>query len=94
MILTPSGLIAVDAKMILDDNAAFRQPLTQDLLEKKLSKFEKLAREGGFSFVKLDGDIGILANGAGLTMALLDVLSQLGLKPANFLVYRSPNPSN
>ena len=53
--------------------------------EKKLNELEKLAKQAGFSFVELAGDIGILANGAGLTMALLDVLSELGLKPANFL---------
>ena len=85
LVLTPSGLIAVDGKMILDDDAAFRQPLIQEFEEKKLSDLEKLAKKAGFSFVELDGDIGILANGAGLTMALLDVLSQIGLSPANFL---------
>jgi len=85
LVMTDSELIAVDAKMILDENAAFRKSLTQRFLENKLTKYEKLARDAGFSFVKLDGKIGILANGAGLTMALLDVLSQLGLKPANFL---------
>lgn len=85
LVLTPKGLIAVDGKMILDDNAAFRQPIIQNYLDKKLSDFEKIAVEAGFSFVELDGDIGILANGAGLTMALLDVLSQFDLKPANFL---------
>lgn len=85
LVLTPSGLIAVDGKMILDDDSAFRQPLIKDLQSKKLSELEKLAKEAGFSFVELAGNIGILANGAGLTMALLDVLSELGLKPANFL---------
>jgi len=85
LVMTPSGLIAVDGKMILDDDAAFRQPIVQNLQEKKLSELEKLAKEGGFSFVELSGDIGILANGAGLTMALLDVLSELSLQPANFL---------
>ena len=85
LVRTPSGLIAVDGKMILDDNAAFRQPVVQNLQEKKLSEQEKLAKDAGFSFVELSGDIGILANGAGLTMALLDVLSELGLQPANFL---------
>ena len=85
LVMTPSGLIAVDGKMILDDDAAFRQPIVQNLQEKKLSKLEKQAKDAGFSFVELSGDIGILANGAGLTMALLDVLSELGLQPANFL---------
>lgn len=85
LVLTPSGLVAVDGKMILDDDTAFRQPIVQELQNKKLSQLEKLAKEAGFSFVELSGEIGILANGAGLTMALLDVLSELGLNPANFL---------
>ncbi|KKN13053.1 hypothetical protein LCGC14_1010230 [marine sediment metagenome] len=85
LVLTPSGLVAIDGKMILDDDTAFRQPVVQELQNKKLSRLEKLAKEEGFSFVKLEGEIGILANGAGLTMALLDVLSELRLKPANFL---------
>ena len=85
LVLTPSGIVAVDGKMILDDDAAFRQPIVQKLQQKKLTALEKLSKQAGFSFVKLSGDIGILANGAGLTMALLDVLSELGLQPANFL---------
>jgi succinyl-CoA synthetase beta subunit len=85
LVKTPSGLIAVDGKMILDDDTAFRQPVVRDFQSKKLSELEKAAVKGGFSFVELEGDIGILANGAGLTMALLDVLSELDLKPANFL---------
>jgi len=85
LVMTPSGLIAVDGKMILDDDAGFRQPIVQILQEKKLSELEKVAKEAGFSFVELSGEIGILANGAGLTMALLDVLSEIGLHPANFL---------
>jgi succinyl-CoA synthetase beta subunit len=85
LVLTPSGLVAVDGKMILDDDSAFRQQIVKKLQAKKLSELEKLAKEAGFSFVELDGEIGILANGAGLTMALLDILSNLGLKPANFL---------
>lgn len=85
LVLTRSGLIAVDGKMILDDNAAYRQPLTQKLIEKKSTEFEKKAKKFGFSFIGLDGNIGIIANGAGLTIALLDILSQNGLKPANFL---------
>ncbi|MFX1457652.1 MAG: succinate--CoA ligase subunit beta [Promethearchaeota archaeon] len=85
LVLTPSGLVAVDGKMILDDDSAYRQPIVQELQNKKLSELEKLAKKAGFSFVELSGDIGILANGAGLTMALLDVLSELELQPANFL---------
>ncbi|MHA2293101.1 MAG: ADP-forming succinate--CoA ligase subunit beta [Candidatus Hodarchaeales archaeon] len=85
LVLTPSGLVAVDGKMTLDDNAAFRQELVVELRKRKLSELEKTAQRVGFSFVELDGDIGILANGAGLTMALLDVLAQHGLAGMNFL---------
>jgi succinyl-CoA synthetase beta subunit len=85
LVLTLNGLIAVDGKMILDDDAAFRQPVVERFLKKKSSSLEKIAEEAGFSFVELEGDVGILANGAGLTMALIDVLSNIGLKPANFL---------
>jgi succinyl-CoA synthetase beta subunit len=85
LVLTHSGIIAIDGKMVLDENAAYRQPIIQELFEKKQTELEKIAKDAGFSFVELDGNIGILANGAGLTMALIDVLSQLGLKPANFL---------
>ena len=63
----------------------FEDKTIQNLLEKKLSELEKLAKDAGFSFVELSGDIGILANGAGLTMAIIDVLSQFGLESANFL---------
>ncbi len=85
LVLTPSGLVAVDGKMTLDDNAAFRQDLVVELRKRKLSELEKTAQRVGFSFVELDGNIGILANGAGLTMALLDVLAQHGLAGMNFL---------
>ena len=85
LVLTPEGLIAVDGKMMLDDNAAFRQQIVKDLQERKLTDLEKTAQRVGFSFVELDGEIGILANGAGLTMALLDVLAQHGLSGMNFL---------
>jgi len=85
LVKTPLELIAVDGKMILDDNAEFRQPLTKKYMEKKTTELEKIARKFGFSFVELQGNIGILANGAGLTIALLDILAQNNLKPANFL---------
>jgi succinyl-CoA synthetase beta subunit len=85
LVLTPTGIFAVDGKMILDDNAVFRQETVQELQKKKLTHLEKTAKKFGFSFVELDGEIGILANGAGLTMALLDVLAQHGLAGMNFL---------
>ena len=85
LVLTPEGLKAVDGKMMLDDNAVFRSETVQTLQEKKLTDLEKTAKKFGFSFVELEGEVGILANGAGLTMALLDVLAQHGLAGMNFL---------
>lgn len=78
-------VIALDAKMILDDNASYRQPKIKELSDKKMTDREKEASEAGFAFVPLEGNIGIMANGAGLTLALLDTLTDQGLKPANFL---------
>jgi len=78
-------LLAVDGKVILDDNAEFRSDLIKQLKPSKFTELELKAGEAGFSYVQLNGDIGILANGAGLTMALIDLLSEKGLKPANFL---------
>jgi succinyl-CoA synthetase beta subunit len=85
LVLTPEGLVAVDGKMMLDDNAFFRQETIQELQKRKLTDLEKKAKQFGFSFVELDGKVGILANGAGLTMALLDVLAQHELAGMNFL---------
>lgn len=83
--VTDKGVMALDAKMILDDNASFRNKIISDLRAVKLSELEKIAEKANFSFVELDGDIAIMANGAGLTLALLDQLSAEGIKPANFL---------
>lgn len=85
LVLTPSGLIAVDGKMEIDDNAVFRHQFLQELQAKKYSEFEKYAKNNNLFFVKLDGEVGILGNGAGLTLELVDILSELGIKPANFL---------
>jgi len=82
LVITPDGVYAADAKIILDDNALYRQDITQN---RDLSRLEQEAEEYGFSFVELDGDIGVIGNGAGLTMATLDLVHQSGGKPANFL---------
>jgi succinyl-CoA synthetase beta subunit len=77
---------ALDAKVTLDDNALYRHPLNNEL--RNLSgedPQEQMARERGLTYVKLDGDIGILGNGAGLVMSTLDVVAQAGGAPANFL---------
>jgi succinyl-CoA synthetase beta subunit len=87
LIVTPERqLRALDAKVTLDDNAMFRHPENATL--RNLSgedPQERMAKERGLTYVKLDGDIGILGNGAGLVMSTLDVVAQVGGSPANFL---------
>jgi succinyl-CoA synthetase beta subunit len=77
---------ALDAKVTLDDNALFRHPDNAELRNiSDEDPQEQMAKERGLTYVKLDGDIGILGNGAGLVMSTLDVVAQAGGKPANFL---------
>jgi succinyl-CoA synthetase beta subunit len=86
LIVTPEGEVrALDSKLTVDDNALFRHPDLAELLELASSDpQERLAREKGVTYVKLDGEIGILGNGAGLVMSTLDVIDQAGGRPANF----------
>jgi len=86
LVITPDGLLAVDGKMVLDDNALYRHP---DLAEMRdldeENPFEQEARRFGLSYVKLDGEIGCMVNGAGLAMATMDLTKLFGGSPANFL---------
>ena len=87
LVVTAGGeLLAVDGKMVLDDNGLFRHPdLAQmrDLDEE--TPAEREAREAGLSYVQLDGEIGCMVNGAGLAMATMDIIKHFGAGPANFL---------
>ena len=87
LVVTKGGdVVALDSKVTIDDNALGRQPAIAEL--RNLSAEdpqEKMAKERGVTYVKLDGDIGILGNGAGLCMSTLDVVAQAGGDPANFL---------
>jgi len=87
LILTPDREVrALDAKVTLDDNALFRHPENAALRDISAEDpQERMAKERGLTYVKLDGDIGILGNGAGLVMSTLDVVAQAGGAPANFL---------
>jgi succinyl-CoA synthetase beta subunit len=77
---------ALDAKVSLDGNALYRHPENQGLSDSENEDpIERRAKEQGVQYVKLDGDIGILGNGAGLVMSTLDVVAQAGGQPANFL---------
>ena len=87
LIVTPDRDVkALDAKVTLDDNALFRHPENAELRDlSREDPQERMAKERGLTYVKLDGDIGILGNGAGLVMSTLDVVAQAGGSPANFL---------
>jgi succinyl-CoA synthetase beta subunit len=86
MILTPDGRVhALDAKVTLDDNARFRHEWEEYEATQVRDAREQAARERGLQYVGLDGDVGIIANGAGLAMSTLDVVTQVGGRPANFL---------
>lgn len=79
-------VIALDAKVVIDDNALFRHPEIEALRDPDSeSKQERAAREAGLSYVKLDGDVGCCVNGAGLAMATMDLIKYYGGEPANFL---------
>ncbi|MGH3012365.1 MAG: ADP-forming succinate--CoA ligase subunit beta [Gaiellaceae bacterium] len=86
LIVTPAGEVkALDSKFTVDENALFRHPDVAEMRDVEAADpQELLAREKGVTYVKLDGDIGILGNGAGLVMSTLDVIDQVGGKPANF----------
>jgi succinyl-CoA synthetase beta subunit len=87
LILTPDGHVhALDAKVSLDENAAFRHPEWEEYAAtQELDDRERLAREKGLNYIGLDGTVGIIGNGAGLVMSTLDVVNQVGGAAANFL---------
>jgi len=80
------GLMALDGKMVLDDNGLFRHPELAEMrdLDEEAAE-EREARKYGLSYVKLGGEIGCMVNGAGLAMATMDVINHYGGSPANFL---------
>jgi succinyl-CoA synthetase beta subunit len=87
LILTPEGKVhALDAKVSLDDNARFRHPEWDEFTGlEPLDAREREAHELGLQYVGLDGDVGLIANGAGLAMATCDIVHEVGGRPANFL---------
>ena len=86
IVTTDRKVAALDAKVTLDDNSLFRHPDNASLRNTAAEdEQEQMARERGLTFVKLDGNVGILGNGAGLVMSTLDVVDQAGGSPANFL---------
>jgi succinyl-CoA synthetase beta subunit len=95
LVTTPDGAVwAVDAKLVVDDNALFRRREIEALRDPDSEDpSEREAREKGLSFVKLEGEIGCVVNGAGLAMTTMDVIQHFGGRPANFLdIGGSSNP--
>ncbi|MFC1682256.1 ATP-grasp domain-containing protein [Nanoarchaeota archaeon] len=78
-------LIAVDSKVIIDDNSLFRHEEFSEEKREGMTEVEKIALENGLHYVDLDGDIAVIGNGAGLVMATLDIVEHFGGKAANFL---------
>src|SRR5215204_2242224 len=95
LVVTPQGeVIAVDAKMVIDDNELDRLPAVASLRdESSEDKSEVQARNANLTFIKLDGNVGCVVNGAGLAMATMDLVKFYGGEPANFLdIGGSSNP--
>jgi len=90
IIETPGGkFVAADARLIIDDNALYRHPEFRERMieegEAELTPLELEARKRGLAYVKLEGNVGVIGNGAGLVMATLDAIQLYGGSPANFL---------
>ena len=86
LVVTPDGEVkALDAKFTVDDNALYKHPDVDEMRDVEAADpLETFAREKGVTYVKLDGDVGILGNGAGLAMSTVDVVAHVGGRPANF----------
>ncbi len=86
VITSENTLLAVDGKMVLDDNALFRHPDLSEMRDLDVEADSEIeARKYGLSFIKLDGNIGCMVNGAGLAMTSMDIIKLFGGEPANFL---------
>jgi succinyl-CoA synthetase beta subunit len=86
VMLQDDRVVALDAKVTIDDNALWRHPEIEELATQfPIDEVEALAKERDLQYVKLDGDVGIIGNGAGLVMSTLDVVAQAGARAANFL---------
>jgi len=84
--ITDNGVMALDSKVSLDMNAKYKHPYSDDFEQEiPIPESEKNAKEKGLNFIKLDGSVGIIGNGAGLVMSTLDVVAENGGKAANFL---------
>jgi succinyl-CoA synthetase beta subunit len=95
LVVTPTGeVLAVDGKMVIDDNELDRKPAVAALRDESSEEPSEVdARNNNLTFIKLDGDVGCVVNGAGLAMATMDLVKYYGGEPANFLdIGGSSNP--
>jgi succinyl-CoA synthetase beta subunit len=86
LVISKGKLVALDGKMLIDDNAMFRHPNLNEMRDLDVEAPSEIeARKYGLTFIKLDGNIGCMVNGAGLAMATMDIIKLFGGEPANFL---------
>lgn len=86
LVISKGKLVALDGKMLIDDNALFRHPNLNEMRDLDVEAPSEIeARKYGLTFIKLDGNIGCMVNGAGLAMATMDIIKLFGGEPANFL---------
>ncbi len=86
VITRDSDIVALDCKFILDDSSIYRQEqLQSEIAPEKQTPLEKRAAKSGLKYIELEGNVGVIANGAGLTMTTMDAITYFGGKPANFL---------
>ncbi len=84
--VTPDGFVAADARLNIDDNALYRQKEVAEMRDAtEVDELEREARLAGINYVRVGGNVGVIANGAGLAMATMDLIHLMGGKPANFL---------
>ena len=86
--LLPDRVLPLDVRVIIDDNSIYRHPEYQATEKERLGELterEIMAREKDLAYVELDGDVGVIGNGAGLTMTTMDLVYEFGMKPADFL---------
>jgi succinyl-CoA synthetase beta subunit len=83
--VTPNGLYAADGRLNIDENSLYRQKEMAEFKELPSSELERIAESEGINYVKLSGNIGVIANGAGMSMATMDLIYLEGGRPANFL---------
>jgi succinyl-CoA synthetase beta subunit len=86
VVTTDGHLLAVDGKMVIDDSALFRHPDLEEMRDLDVEEESEIeAKQHGLTYIKLDGEIGCMVNGAGLAMATMDIIKHFGGQPANFL---------